>query len=365
MSSAFPRYKVVKINMKTLIFGIIFLMIAVPMAYADKLLIDKLDVKVGDRWSRNVDDGETVSREAEPGDDVDFKIKFKNNFTDAEDLKIEDITATVTIEEIDDGEDLDEESKEFDIREDDDKTVTISFKVPIEVEEDTFDVKIEAEGEDENGTDHSVEFAISLEVEKEEHELRFYRKTLSPSEIKAGKIASLNVGIINTGSEDEEDIELIISNSDIEYNTVVTISEITAEPFEDESKYTKTFRIEVPKTAEPGVYPINIKVTYDNGDETLEDSVDLIVTKAEEVEEEKEEEKKDEEEVVVVQQPTTTAPTTAAVVTQPTVTQPTTATEEKPFFQTGWFIGLLIFGEIVIIVIAILLVMALVRRKAG
>ncbi len=199
--------------------------------------------------------------------------------------------------------------------------------------------------------------------------IRFYRKTLSPSEIKAGKIASLNLGIINTGSEDEEDVELVISNSDIEYNTVVTISEVTAEPYEDESRYTKTFKIEVPKTTEPGVYPINIKVTYDNGDETLEDSVDLTVTKAEEVEEEKEEEKKDEEEVVVVQQPTTTAPTTtapttAAVVTQPTVTQPTTATEEKPFFQTGWFIGLLIFGEIVIIAIAVLLVMALVRRKA-
>ncbi len=151
-----------------IIFGIIFLMIAVPMVQAagSKLLIDKLDVKVGDRWSRNVDNGETVSREAEPGDDVDFKIKFKNNFTDAEDLKIEDITATITIEEIDDGEDLDEESKEFDIREDDDKTVTISFKVPIEVEEDTFDVKIEAEGEDENGTDHSVEFAFISEGDK-------------------------------------------------------------------------------------------------------------------------------------------------------------------------------------------------------
>jgi len=355
---------VVKINMKKLIFGIIFLMIAVPMVHAagNKLLIDKLDVEVNDRWSRNVDDGETISREAEPGSTVEFKIKFKNNYTDAEDLRIEDITATITIEEIDDGEDIDEESKEFDIREDDDKTVTIQFKIPVEVDEDSYDVTIEAEGDDENGTDHSVVWTVTLDVEKESHELRFYRKTLSPIEVEAGETASLTLGIINTGSEDEEDIELIISNDDLEYNNLVTISELEAEPYEDESRYLKTYKIEVPETSEAGIYPIDFKVTYDDGDEILEDSVDLTVTEAEEevIEEEEEEE---EEDIVVVQQPTT--PTTGAVVTQPTVTEPTTVTEETSFLDSGWFIAALFGAELIVIVIAVLLVMALVKRKSA
>ena len=361
--------------MKKLIFGIIFLMIAIPMVYAEggQLLIDKLDVKVGDRWSRNVDDGETISREAAPGDTVEFKIKFKNNYTDAEDLRIEDVVATITIEGIDDGEDIDEESNEFDIREDDDKTVTVKFEIDIEVEEDTYDVIIEAEGEDENGTDQSITWTVSLEIEKESHELRLYRKTLSPTEIKCGGIVSLSLGIMNTGSEDEEDIELVISNSDLEYNNLIAIDELEAEPYEDESKYLKTFRIEVPKDIETGIYPLDFKVTYDEGDEILEDNVDLTVSECE-VEEEPEcvedsdcEEDEicedsvcEEEVVVVVTQPTTP---TGAVVTQPTITEPTTVTEEKSFFETGWFIGLLIGAEIIVIIIAVLLVMTLVKRK--
>ena len=113
-------------------------------------------------------DGERISREAEPGDTVQFKITFLNNYTKDEDLDIEDVTAELTIEGIDDGSDMDEESKEFDVRADDDKTVTVEFDIPIEVEEDTFDVLINAEGDDENGTEHSVTWTVVLEVEKED-----------------------------------------------------------------------------------------------------------------------------------------------------------------------------------------------------
>ncbi|MBL7054551.1 hypothetical protein ISS05_02240 [Candidatus Woesearchaeota archaeon] len=347
--------------MKKLIFGIIFLMIVVPMVHAttNKLLVDKLDVKVGDRWSRSVDPGETISREAEPGDEVDFKIKFKNNFTDAENLKIEDIVVTVTIEGIDDGEDLDEESKEFNINENDDKTITVSFKVPVEVDEDTYDVTIEAEGEDENGTNHLVEYRVALEVQKEENELRFYRQTLSPVEVKAGGTTSLTLGILNTGTENQEDVELIISNTDLEYSNVVTISEITEDVYEDDSRYLKQFNILIPKTVESGIYPLNIKVTYDNGDKVLEDIIDLTVVKAEEEKEPVIIDQEKEEEPVVVIKPTPTTP----IITQPTITRPITVTEEESFFESKWFILALFGAELIIIVIAVLLVMALVRRK--
>ncbi len=367
MSSVFLTFKVVKINMNKLILGMIFLMmIVVPMAYAKpgQLLVDKLDVKVDEKWDRRITDGDTITREAEPGSTVDFKIELKNNYTDAEDLRIEDITVTVTIEGIDDGEDIDEESNEFDIREDDDKTVTIKFKLPIEIEEDTYNVLIEAEGKDENGTDQMVVLNVDLEVEKEEQELRIYRKTLSPSEVKCGGIASLNFGLINTGSEDQEDVELIISNNDLEYNNVVTISDITADPYEDDSKYLKTYRIEIPETAEPGIYPLDITVNYDNGDEIIEEIVDITVSECEVVVEEPEEvvdeETGGDEDVVVVTQPPAD---TAPVVTQPIITGLATATEEKSFFESGTFIALLFGAEAIIVVIAILLVMMIVRKR--
>src|SRR3989338_503372 len=95
----------------------VFLM-NVAYAAGSKLIFSDVDVKVGGKTSKNLDDGETIDDEAEPGDTVEFRIEVKNNFTDAEDLDIEDISVEVTIEEIDDGDDLDEESSDFDLRAD-------------------------------------------------------------------------------------------------------------------------------------------------------------------------------------------------------------------------------------------------------
>ena len=356
-------------------------MIAVPMAYAEQhLLISDLDVKVGDRWSRNVDDADTISREASPGDTVEFKLTFKNNYTDADNLKIEGITATVTIEGIDDDDDLDEESKEFDIREDDDKSVTVEFEIPVEVEEGNYDVTIEADGEDENGTDHSVKWTVYLEVQKEKHELRFYKTSLSPAEVKCNSVAYLTLGLINTGTEDEEDIKLTVTNNVLELSESVTIAELIEGAYDNDVKTSKKFRIEIPETVESGVYQIDAKAVYDGGDEEITQTFDLTVTECV-VEEEPECvknsdceeglvckdgvcEKEEKEDVIVITKPTTPTTPTTPTITQPTITEPTTVTEEKSFFETGWFIGLLLGAEVVIIIVAVLLVLALVKRKA-
>ena len=75
--------------------------------------------------------------------------------------------ADSVIRDMDDGDDLEEESNEFDLRPGRDKSVTLNFEVPLEVDEDTYDVDIHVEGEDENGTTHEVDWIVYLEVEKD------------------------------------------------------------------------------------------------------------------------------------------------------------------------------------------------------
>ena len=89
----------VKIRAKTLIIGLVMFVFLMNVAYAagSKLIFSDVDVKVGGKTSKNLDDGETIDDEAEPGDTVEFRIEVKNNFTDAEDLEIKDITVEVTI----------------------------------------------------------------------------------------------------------------------------------------------------------------------------------------------------------------------------------------------------------------------------
>ena len=66
------------------------------------LIITDVDVKVGSKTDKNLKDGDDISDEAAPGDTVTFIIEVANNFTNEEDVEIEDITITVTIIDIDD-----------------------------------------------------------------------------------------------------------------------------------------------------------------------------------------------------------------------------------------------------------------------
>ena len=58
---------------------------------ASKLLIKDIDVKVGGKSDKGLKDGNTIDRDAEPGDAIEIKVKLENNFTASEDLDIEDI----------------------------------------------------------------------------------------------------------------------------------------------------------------------------------------------------------------------------------------------------------------------------------
>ena len=77
-----------------------------------------------------------------------------------------------------------------------------------------------------------------------------------------------------------------------------------------------------------------------------------------------EEEVEEEEEEVVVLQPTQPTAPTGGLVVQPVVTAPILpTTEEKSLFQSTGFLSALVVGEVLLIIIAIFIVVAVVRKK--
>lgn len=334
----------------------------------DKLLITDLDVKVGGKTDKNIeneDEGYTIDKEAIPGDVVSFKIEVENNFTGLEDLEIEDIEVEVVIESIDDegDDDLDDESKEFDLKDGRNKDITLDFKIPLKVDEDTYTVVITITGRDENGTRHITTKTLELEVEKENHDVRFTRNSLVPSEVKCGRNSELAVVVLNVGSSDEDDVTLEITNADLGVNFREEF-ELSDDPFDDDGEFKKIFPINVGNDVQPGVYTLNSKVTFDEGDETVTENVELRVGTCDLVKEvvEEEEEVVEEEVVVVVVQPSVTQPVlaTGQVVTAPTLT----ATEKKSVFANSGFLGALIIGEVLLVLIAILLVVAVMKKRS-
>ncbi|MCH8067202.1 MAG: hypothetical protein IIC69_01315 [Nanoarchaeota archaeon] len=358
--------------MKTLnvMIGLFMILLIVPIVLAStefgnvikgggKLLITDVDVKVGSKTDKNMDFGETIKHEARPGDTVKFTIEATNNFTNAEDLEIEDIEVTITIEDIDDDSDLEEEDDIKDLKDGKDNDVTIEFIIPLEVDEGDYDVLIVVEGEDENGTTHEVQYELELEVEKEDNEVLFTRNTLTPSEIKCSRNVQLSIAVINTGASDEDDVTLEVTNAELGVSFRETF-DLSDDPFDDDSKFRKTFTIAIPQEVEVGIYTIQSQVTFDDGNDRETATAELIVTQCEIFAEEEEEE--EEEEVVVVQPPVDTIPN---VISAGTVTTPTLpVTEEKSLFESSGFLVALVVGEVLLVLIAILLVMAVIKRRS-
>lgn len=356
----------VKSGVRLFLMSFIVFVLLINLVYAvgTNLEFSDVDVKVGSKTSKNLKDGDTIDEEAEPGDVVEFRVEVRNNFTSAQDLDIEDISVEVTIEEIDDGDDLEEESAEFDLKAGKDKKVTLKFKVPLEVDEDTFDVLIHAEGEDENGTNHEIDMKLRLEVNKENHLLMITKKTLSPAEITCNrKNVQLAATVINIGNEDEEDITFQVSNSDLGVAISGNIGELTAEPNEDESKFSKTYSFNVPDNVEAGSYPITLSATYEDGRKKAEDTATLTVNDCATLKPPVEDLEKlfEEEEEVEVTTPPITGRTTAPPA-QEELPEGTIVTQES-FLKSNTFVIGVIFAEVIAVVFGIILVVVLFRRR--
>lgn len=373
--------RVVKIKaLQYLLMTLVLLVVFAGAASAQsKLLITDVEVEVdGEDDSIDVSqDGDRVSEEAKPGSKVEIKVEVENNFTDTDDLDIEDIEIRVTIEGIDDGDDLDEEADEFDLRAERDDSETLEFDIPIEVGEGDYDVLIEVEGEDENGTEHTAELTFILEVEKERHEIRFTRLSLSPEQVQCSRNTQFSVNLINTGQEDEEDIELRITNTQLGIDETDTF-DLDEGEFDDDMKYSRSFSFTVDEDVAAGTYPIEARVTYDDGGETETERVSLLVQECEEEEEEPAQTPSDgqngngaaddDSTQVVIEQPSTpttggaggSGQDTSADIIQP----PTTASggQSGSLLDSPLFIVSIIVLEVLIVIGGVALVIHLLRR---
>jgi len=238
---------------------------------AAKLKITDVDAEVDGKSSNNLDDNDRISREAKPESDIDFKVTVDNLFNRSDGLDIEDITVTITIEGVDDGDDMEEESRQFDLSPGDDKKVTLKFSLPLNVEEGSYDVTIEAEGEDENGNDHRDSIDLELEVERETHDLRIVRLSLNKQSINCNESFAISYDIINLGQNDEENAYVEIKNQDIGLDFVQR--DISIEADIDSNRISRSHTLKLSNGIADGTYPIDVSVFTENGD--LQDSETL------------------------------------------------------------------------------------------
>ena len=198
-------------------------------------------------------------------------------YTKSEDIDIDNIELTVTIEDIDDGDDLEESPTDFDIKAGNDETVTVKFDLPMLLDEDTYTVTIFVEGEDDNGDMHEDEWTVYLRVDKDSHDVRITQADLSSSRVTCNRNINLNLEVTNLGSKDEDEVKVTAYNSELDLDFDEKDIELDSGSDPDDSQFERSLHLTIPDNFAFGIYTIEVNSYYDTSKHSDSETVTLEV----------------------------------------------------------------------------------------
>ena len=200
-----------------------------------------------------------------PGSNITFTVRVENTFPSGGPA-IKGVFARMTVEEIDDGADLEDESLDFDLEPGDDYRFDLEFAIPLDADASSYNAVLEAEGEDKNDTLHQTALNLKLQVKKQSHDIRITRTLLNPGVVSCDRKAKLTAEIINLGSNPETQNAMEFKSDAIGIKSIdKDISlESSDEASEEEKIYTKSLNFEVPNSLKAGTYPIFVNLYWKN-----------------------------------------------------------------------------------------------------
>lgn len=231
----------------------------------DESYVYKLENKDKIDFVEGLANNSKINADVFPGSNVTFTMRLANTFSNGgPDLKKALVRAK--IRGIDDGSDLEDVSDEFFLEPGDDPRIDIKFSVPLDVAKGTYSVVLDGEAEDRNSTFYSSQIILKLEVKKESHDIRITKMSANPSIIECSRKMKISAGMINVGSNNEDQLALELHSDTLGINSVDRdVSLQTAEDAAQQEKiYVKNLDKEVPQTAVAGRHQIIANLYWKN-----------------------------------------------------------------------------------------------------
>ncbi len=225
---------------------------------ASVLRISDIKIRIDGGKANNLSNGSEISKDAKIGSDVTFKVTLVNDFPKKDGVKIEDIGVKAVIKGIVNGSDLKAESRKFDLKPQNDKTAVLRLDIPFNASEGTFNVLIEAEGRDKNGTNHSSAITLKLDVKNRKHSLSLTKFELNPNSAGCGRLVKIRYEITNTGQHGEANVFLRIRSKELGLSFIQ--DEINIRKKDGKNKFSGSAIFKVNKKIDEGSYPITAKV---------------------------------------------------------------------------------------------------------
>lgn len=239
---------------------------------SSKLVFDKIKV-IMPSHKETVVSGQTVDK-VKPGDSISVDVEVRNSGA----LEIHDVSVEGKIEKIDNGDDLEDDSQDFDLDAGDDKKVSLKFQIPYNADKISYPLKLKLTGQDSAGKNYETTATINLLIDKKSHALAISKLSLNVPSVKCSRAAELSVKVNNIGENEEDGAVLKVVQQELGFNVKENkeLDEGSADE-DDESALSKTYVINVPRNFKAGVYTINAKAYYSGTKLSDEKNVDLIV----------------------------------------------------------------------------------------
>jgi len=293
-----------------------------------------------------------------PGSELELKISVENLYDKDDKIDIENIVIEGILESISDGKDLKDEASDFNLAPGRDKEVSLKFNIPLEVEEDNYDLTITVEGENENGFSYSKEIEFEVEVDKEKHDIIFNKLKFSNDNVECGKPAILEVDAVNFGINDE-DVKLAISNQELGINIRESFK-LNKDPFAKDNSFSKSYSIKLPANINPGTYTLFAGLSY--GDKIESSTVKLNV-ECNDLNDKNSEEMQSTTNNPTKSKNNNPLPTTETMPTKIVGTATSTATEGKKLSNKGILMAGVFVGEIMLLIGGVVLFACLLKKS--
>jgi hypothetical protein len=223
-----------------------------------KINVSRVEVD-GKKQTKITSNGGKIQN-ALPGSKIKFRIELENLYDSSTDITIKDISIEGTIEEIEDGGNIEEDISEFDLDADRKVTQDLEFEIPLEVEDKDRLLKIEYTARDDAGIRYDGEFTYDLEVQKEGDEVRILEAALDKEGYTCGENGLLSISLLNTG-KNNENVVLELVNEELGINAEYRFK-LSNDVYEAASSYKNQLNVPIPSDANVGAYPLKVIANY-------------------------------------------------------------------------------------------------------
>ncbi|MBW3020857.1 hypothetical protein KY334_06165 [Candidatus Woesearchaeota archaeon] len=253
-------------KMKTSLLFMIAVVAMLTVAGFANALPEILSVEINDREYSEDDytNGKTI--DIQKGEDIEVVVELEA--VNAE--KDVEVEIDILGYEYNDKEELSDSSHTFDLAAGHSDDVTLEVSVPIRADKDYYDLRIRVGSR----TGGSEERLVRLYVKGVRHQIQVKDVLLHPANgVKAGSSVLVTARVTNRGEKDEEDVKVTARVPALNLEDSYYIEEVE----EDESKTSEELYLRIPACVKAGTYDVEVEVEFDEGEETVTATKELVV----------------------------------------------------------------------------------------